>query len=208
MSPRTMEKPHLGSPRFLWRWGFRIGLKTGELAKSLHKEQLNLQMPSHTPCTHFGRMREVYSLNQLNCRGYHLRDTGHSWGQDDVWSWKQEDKVKVSTNAEWHHPCSWLLSLPTLQMVTLSLTITPGTFWQENGDILTADIDCPKQEKKKSVNTDVWKFTQRASQVPTWSYYNKAYQSATSTRAHKAIKGLVLKYGYTAKGHPIFKKSL
>ena len=48
-------------------------------------------------------------------------------------------------------PAPGLLSLPDSPKGGTQLTITPGTFWQENGEILIAEIDCPKQEKQKNL---------------------------------------------------------
>lgn len=63
MSPRTRERLQIRGPRVSLEVGIQneAFLKTGALAKSLHKEQLDLQMPAHTPCTHFGRMLKLYS---------------------------------------------------------------------------------------------------------------------------------------------------
>lgn len=71
----------------------------------------------------------------------------------------------------------------------------PVRFWQENGEIVIAEIDRWKQERKSIISIGIWKFTQRPSRVPRWSYSNKAYQLANFTHVHKAIhlKGLHLK---------------
>lgn len=40
-----------------------MGLKSGELAQSLHTAQLDLQVPYYIPDIHFGKMLKAYSLN-------------------------------------------------------------------------------------------------------------------------------------------------
>lgn len=59
-------------------------------------------------------------------------------------------------------------------MVTLSLQ-SPQAHFGKKMETFSLQKLIVQNKKKKSVNTDIWKFTQRASQVRTWSYYNKAY---------------------------------
>lgn len=54
-----------------------MGLKTGDLAKSLHKEQLDFHLPSHAPMP-FWQDAESLISKEFICRGCRLGGTRHS----------------------------------------------------------------------------------------------------------------------------------
>lgn len=96
---------------------------------------------------------------------------------------------KIYTTADWFHrlPLGSRLCLTPQTVARRLHHVSPRTFWQENGATIVAEMNWWKQDqKKKSININICTFTQRPCQVPAWSRYNKAYQSARFIYLHKA----------------------